>query len=285
MPLSLLPPSLTSIQDALKGRVLQAPESTTNQVASTPVLTPISTPISTPQSRQVTLLSSASYTVSLNNNNASYTYSNSVNIESNQTSPSTSINDVDKIEAPKALLDGSKNILKFIDQRLATEQVSGATSEELQELLEQGLSGFKQGFSEAEAILGNATESISAATKQLYSEVIEGFNALTKQYIANNDGQLDETTNVAQNLDVPISVIQASSNPHVNGNSERSAGSSQVSSLIDSKTANQNSIDILGADRLTSLSNIIVSINGDTTEIAQENKKSSLGLENTVLLI
>lgn len=278
MPLSSLPPSPTSIQDAPKRPVIQAPESTTNQVASTPALTPISTP----QSRQVTLLSSASYTVSLNNNNASYTYSNSVSIESSQTLPSTSINDVEKIEAPKALLDGSKNILKFIEQRLASEQVSGSTSEELQELLEQGLSGFKQGFSEAEAILGNATESVSAAINQLYSEVIEGFNALTKQYVASNDGQRDEATNVAQNLDVPIRIIQASSNPQVNGSSERSTGLSQVSSQIGSKTANQNSTDILGADRLTSLSNIIDSINGDATEIAQENKKSSLGSENTV---
>lgn len=274
MSLSSLPPSQTSIPDLAKGRSSQTPESTTTQVASTP----LSTPISTPQSRQVSLLSSASYTVSLNNNTTSYTYSNSVSIESSQSSPTTSINDVEKIEAPQSLLDGSKNILKFIEQRIATEQVSGATSEQLQELLEQGLSGFKQGFSEAEAILGNSSESVSAAINQLYSEVIEGFDALTKQYIANDNTELDEATSLEPSLELPVQTMQTPSNRQVNEN----VISSNLSNQESAQAGNKNSTDIFGANRLSSLSDIIDSINSDAIELAQESKKGSLGLENTV---
>jgi hypothetical protein len=294
MSLSSLPPSTASINALAKGPNLPAPSSADNKSSSTPAA--LLEAKSTPQSRQVTLLSSASYTVSLNNNVSSYTYSNtnersqqfnsngvlinasiakSVGVESSQASVSASVNDIEKVAAPKTLLDGSKNILKFIEQRLAAEQASGASNEELEKLLGQGLSGFKQGFSEAEAILGNASEVVSAAINQLYSEVIDGFEALTKQYLTNDSAQIDAESSSDQSLDVPAVISSEQIDRQDNSNDSLN----QVTPTV----VNKNASDIFGANRLSSLSDIIDSINDiDAIKVAQEDNKGFLNLDDKV---
>jgi hypothetical protein len=268
MSLSSLPPSSASSLALVKGRSGQAATdsqaltsqtpkgqaaasqvSGANQAASTSTSSPLLAAVSTPQARQVSLLSSASYKVSLNSNAGSYTYSNAgsytysntsergAQLSSNggfnaagiSTSSSASVNNVEKVAAPRALLEGSKNILKFIEQRLAIEQAAGATSEELQALLGQGLSGFKQGFSEAEAILGNSSESVSAAVNQLYSEVMDGFEALTKQYAANSDADFDAAASSAAIDEVPTVDDSVTANPQVDNNTVGSAILNQAS--------------------------------------------------------
>ena len=204
-----------------------AAQSAVPNLASSPLSSALPKPVSTPQARQVSLLSSASYTVSLNSNSVShnYSYSNigersaqltgasSFNDPSRSDTQSVSIDKVAKVEAPKAFSEGSKNILKFIEDRLASERATGASSEHLQALLAQGLSGFEQGFSEAEVILGNASESISVAIKQLYDEVMNGFEALTKQYVVDPDANLAVVANlaVANNLLAATKAVAADS--------------------------------------------------------------------------
>jgi hypothetical protein len=290
MSLSSLPPSTASINALTKGPNSQASGSADNKTSSTPGA--LLEAKSTPQSRQVTLLSSTSYTVSLNNNISSYTYSNanersqqfssngqlnnalvsnSVSVESSQTSLSASVNDVEKVAAPQPLLDGSKNILKFIEQRLAAEQASGATNEELEKLLGQGLSGFKQGFSEAEAILGNSSDVVSGAINQLYNEVIDGFEALTKQYLANDGTDVDAKASVEQGQEVP-EVISSDQKAPQNLNAD-----------LNPVADNNNTSDVFGASRFSYLSDIIDSIdNIDAIKLAQEDSKSFLNLDNTV---
>lgn len=209
---------------------------------------PLTTP-STSQSRQVSLLSSASYTVSLNKNVGSYTYSGlqsssttvTVDRQINSSSSSTALatNNVARIEAPAPLLDGSINILQFIEQRLASEQLSGASNEELDILLEQGLSGFKQGFSEADAILGDQSDVVSEAITQLYNEVIDGFEKLTAQYITNESSDTDGVINPSQD------VGELSTNRPISSDSTNNT-------INTSGVTSSNGIDLLGADRLNS---------------------------------
>jgi hypothetical protein len=194
-------------------------------LTSSPLSSALPKSVSTPQARQVSLLSSASYTVSLNSNTVSHCYSNtsersaqltgasSFNAPSRSNTLSLSIDKVAKVETPKALLEGSSTILKFIERRLAGERAAGASSEHLQALLGQGLSGFERGFSEAEVILGNASESISGAIKQLYGEVMDGFEAMTKEYVVNVDSNLAAVANLAvvNNLLVATKTVVADS--------------------------------------------------------------------------
>jgi hypothetical protein len=287
--------SQTLNEQTLKGQAFasqafggQIPKVAANQAASTTVSSPLPALVSTPQARQVSLLSSASYKVSLNSNADSYTYSNTskreVQLSSNggsnaagiSTSSSVSVNNVEKIEAPKALLGGSNNILKFIEQRLASEQAAGATSEELQALLGQGLSGFKQGFAEAEIILGDSSESVSATVNQLYSEVMDGFEALTKQYVASSDADFDAVASSVAIDDVPAANELELANPPVDNNIVSSANLKQTTDQL----VNPNNTDIFGANRLSSLSDIIDSINGDASELLQGNQLGPLNLDN-----
>ncbi|MFT6968559.1 MAG: hypothetical protein ACJA1S_001282 [Cellvibrionaceae bacterium] len=269
-----------------KGQAAASQVSGANQAVSTSASTPLLAALSTPQARQVSLLSTASYEVSLNSNAGSFTYGNTsergAQLSSNggsnaagiSTSSSASVNNVEKVVAPKGLLEGSKNILKFIEQRLAIEQAAGATSEELQALLGQGLSGFKQGFSEAETILGDSSESVSAAVNQLYSEVMDGFEALTKQFVANSDADFDAAASSAAIDEVPAEDDSVTANPQVDNNMVGSANLNQATDQL----ANSNSAGVFGGNRLSSLSDIIASINGDASELVQDNQ---LGLLNS----
>jgi len=84
----------------------------------------------------------------------SHTLTYSVNYRSESQS-STSIEQTTKVNNTPALLDGARNILQFIEQRVASEQADGASTDELSELIDQGLSGFLQGFDEAKNLLGD----------------------------------------------------------------------------------------------------------------------------------
>ena len=175
-------------------------------------------PVLTRQARQVSLLSSASYTVSLDTNSSPHTYGNKNDLKTQLPSHTVAkfaetinasdvlLNNVKKVEAPEPLLNGSKNILKFIEQRLTGEQASGATSAQLRELLDQGLSGFKQGYFEAEAILGNSRDAVNAAVNQLHSEVMNGFEVLTEKYVTSNDADSIIFAGLVANNNVPAAI-------------------------------------------------------------------------------
>jgi len=121
-------------------------------------------------------------------------------IYTRQSSQSSTVSQVAEIEEP-ALLDGAKNILSFIEQRLATEVAEGATEEELNTLIQQGLAGFKQGYGEAEAILkgaGNLNDVTEDSITTLYQQVVEGFEALTEEYAPSS------ASTVAAKSDIPV---------------------------------------------------------------------------------
>lgn len=88
-------------------------------------------------------------------------------------------------EAPQQL-DGARNILSFIEQRIAKEQAAGTSIEDLSLLLEQGLAGFLQGYDEAMTILGDEgslNDTVNASVSLLRDQVIEGINELRRVYL------------------------------------------------------------------------------------------------------
>ncbi|MFT6221890.1 MAG: hypothetical protein ACJA0C_001298 [Candidatus Endobugula sp.] len=88
-------------------------------------------------------------------------------------------------EAPP-LLDGARNILSFIEQRVASEHASGATLETLDTLLQQGLAGFVQGYDEARAILGEQESlngTVDDSISLLYQQVVDGIADLRHSYL------------------------------------------------------------------------------------------------------
>ena len=107
------------------------------------------------------------------------------------------------IESPPPLLDGAKNILSLIEQRLASEKAAGASTATLTELLQQGLSGFQQGYAEAETQLkarggqgGELEEGVANTIATLYQQVVDGLEALRANYI-NTDGGLAQVNELA----------------------------------------------------------------------------------------
>ncbi|MEO0443054.1 MAG: DUF5610 domain-containing protein [Pseudomonadota bacterium] len=83
------------------------------------------------------------------------------------------------------LLEGASNIVNFIEARIAKEAGEGASASELATLIDQGLSGFIQGYGEAEAILsrtGQLNAITQGAIETLYQQVVEGFDALKERY-------------------------------------------------------------------------------------------------------
>ncbi|MFT5084300.1 MAG: hypothetical protein ACI9Y1_002354, partial [Lentisphaeria bacterium] len=119
----------------------------------------------------------------------SASYSNSVTI-SGQTSRSQTFaaNGVHKYEAIGDQAPTSKaasNILGFIAQKIERELADGATTEQLQERLSQGLEGFLKGFGEAYDILKQSdllSPEVEEAITQTYNNVLAGVNELADNY-------------------------------------------------------------------------------------------------------
>ena len=89
------------------------------------------------------------------------------------------------VEDTPPLLDGAKNILNFIETRLANEKAAGASDGTLSDLLNEGLKGFTQGFAEAEAILttsGGLNDTVTTAIGTLYQQVVDGITMLRDKY-------------------------------------------------------------------------------------------------------
>ena len=107
------------------------------------------------------------------------------------------------------LLAGAKNILGSIEQRIAKEHAGGASSQEIETLLQQGLTGFEQGYREALAILGDTplsddssvNDHINHTVGQLYQQVIEGIKNIELNYLGTSnikpDPLLNDTTQTA----------------------------------------------------------------------------------------
>ncbi len=78
------------------------------------------------------------------------------------------------------------NILGFIERRLQKDAAEGATQEQLQERLEQGLAGFKKGFAEAQKqleALSRFTPEIQADIDDTRDRVLSGIEDLRQRII------------------------------------------------------------------------------------------------------
>lgn len=85
------------------------------------------------------------------------------------------------------------NILGFIDNQLALDKANGATEEQLQQRLEAGLKGFKQGFGEAQGILkdmGLLDNGLDADIGETYQRVHQGLVELEQQYSPSLDAKI-----------------------------------------------------------------------------------------------
>lgn len=79
----------------------------------------------------------------------------------------------------------ANSILDFIGQRLESDKAAGATEEELQERLEAGLKGFKQGFGEAKQMLEDLdllSQGVATDIGETYDRVIDGVEDLRKEF-------------------------------------------------------------------------------------------------------
>ncbi|MBX2810125.1 MAG: DUF5610 domain-containing protein [Cellvibrionaceae bacterium] len=91
---------------------------------------------------------------------------------------------VDTSEAP--LLDGAHNIVRFIEAAMARAKTDGASATELEEILEQAYTGFKQGYGEAVAIVEASDDYNSLALDSvltLYTQVVGGIEALRETFL------------------------------------------------------------------------------------------------------
>jgi len=120
----------------------------------------------------------------------------SENLQTNQTpAPAQEYNfqTVEKISADEA----AGNILAFIKQRLSADKANGATTEELNQRLDQALTGFEQGFNEAKDILqglGVLDDKLSSEINETYQRVNQGIDELRERI----NRPVDETNNVSQ---------------------------------------------------------------------------------------
>ncbi len=95
-------------------------------------------------------------------------------------------------EPSEGARQASNNILSFINAQLQRDVQDGASEEALASRIEAGLSGFMQGFSEANAILedmGLLSDAVSADIQQTYDLVFAGVDELKATYLSEPDSE------------------------------------------------------------------------------------------------
>lgn len=81
----------------------------------------------------------------------------------------------------------AQRVLGFIEQRLKSEEASGADPEKLQNLLQQARSGVEKGFGEARKILdgmGLLKDKVASDIDDTFQRIQQGFAGLEKQYLS-----------------------------------------------------------------------------------------------------
>jgi hypothetical protein len=155
---------------------------------------------------------SSAYMVSINSDQqqTAVTYSR-------ESQTTHSVERTSAIQEPPALLDGARNILHFIEQRVASEHAAGAPIEDLATLLEQGLSGFIQGYDEAMDILGGEVgekemlnDTVNTSVSLLYQQVVDGIADLRHTYLGEEraettDASTQQTTPLTLTAETPTS--------------------------------------------------------------------------------
>ncbi|MFT5118274.1 MAG: hypothetical protein ACI9NY_001812 [Kiritimatiellia bacterium] len=149
-------------------------------------------------------VSAYSVEIRYQHNNHAFTYSHL-----NHSSSSSSVSETVAVKEVAPRLDGAKNILHFIEKRIATETAAGASDEVIEELLQQGLSGFKQGYGEALQLLedaGDLGDEANSAVSTLHQQVISGIDDLRLSYLGES-ALPAETSAGAFTLSAPSSPV------------------------------------------------------------------------------
>jgi hypothetical protein len=194
-----------------------------------------------------------SYRVSIGEKPASeslvYNQSGSLNIisssDSAATPSDTTVDDGAAADAVAAsapisdnpnLLEGAKNILEFIEQRMIKEQASGATAEKLGEIAKQGFEGFKQGFFEAKEILedsGQLNDDVQETLNIMYNQVLDGYFSLKDKYVYGQEGAsentIGSTEQAAEEVSLPTATESVSEST---SQSSASPGLSPLGSIV-----------------------------------------------------
>jgi hypothetical protein len=175
---------------------------------------------------------SSAYMVSINSDQqqTAVTYSR-------ESQTTHSVERTSAIQEPPALLDGARNILHFIEQRVASEHAAGAPIEDLATLLEQGLSGFIQGYDEAMDILGGEVgekemlnDTVNTSVSLLYQQVVDGIADLRHTYLGEERA---ETTDASTQQTTPLT-LTAETPTSTNAQSYLASNGSQLSTAIES---------------------------------------------------
>jgi hypothetical protein len=171
---------------------------------------------------------SSAYMVSINSDQqqTAVTYSR-------ESQTTHSVERASAIQEPPALLEGASNILHFIEQRVASEHAAGTPLEDLATLLEQGLSGFIQGYDEAMSILGEKemlNDTVNTSVSLLYQQVVDGIADLRHTYLGEERA---ETKDASTQQTTPLTLAEETPTS-TNAQSYLASNGSQLSTAIES---------------------------------------------------
>jgi hypothetical protein len=196
------------------------------------------------------------------NQQTSFTYSatsqygGTSSITNTTSSSTTTITASAAVSAPPPLLDGARNILSFIEQRVASEHASGASPETLDTLLQQGLAGFVQGYDDARAMLGeqeSLNETVDDSISLLYRQVVDGIADLRHSYLGEEKAESaatgpQETTSTITSTPATANTPAASNSP--------SMLASPIESLLEQLSGPQDAKILTLLDSLEKIDNI-----------------------------
>ena len=107
----------------------------------------------------------------------------------------TAVNYAAPVDEPLSAETVAGNILGFIEAQLRRDQAQGASVEELEERLNQGLAGFKKGFGEAKEqieALGLLSPEIDEDISLTYDLVLDGIDDLRRQYVSGESDAVED---------------------------------------------------------------------------------------------
>jgi len=176
----------------------------------------------------------------------------------------------DKISSQQA----ADTILNFISQRIESDAAAGASEDELLERLDQGLSGFINGFNEAKdqiEALGLLTPSLSEEISDTYERVTSGIEQLRESIIGASDTENDVEIDDDLNSN-PNTALNASNLNEMRLASQTSENSSFSLSLV-TQDGDEVTIDISRASQ--SSFSAAFDRNGNSTLLSVNQKNTS----------
>lgn len=182
--------------------------------------------------------------------------------------------DVTAVKEPSPLLEGAKNILGFIETRIANEKAEGASDEAIDALIQQGLEGFQQGYAEAVELLKGSdalSDTVTNSISELYDQVVAGVDELRQRYLENytpiegSEISSEPTASTAPSPTTSVLFSQPQASPiDTSFKSFANQDNSTINALLDSLSNTNTQIDYARQDRF---SFELTTADGDTISI------------------